>query len=90
MDVYCPVCTEPLDISCFHDEADEQGISFNEALRAFQSRGCESLTVYGFGPCEKVDSLRGDAMSALFDLLGDDVDGAAAMMEDFEYMGMFD
>jgi len=26
----------------------------------------------------------------MFDLLGDDVDGAAAMMEDFEYFGMLD
>jgi hypothetical protein len=81
-------------MDCLHDEADEQGKTFNEVLHAFQSKGCAALTVYG-----KVDgshfqeiggSFRAAAMGAMFDLLGDDVDGAAAMMEDAEYMGMFD
>lgn len=93
MDIYCPQCAEPLDMDCLHDEADEQNISYTEALHNFQSKGCASLTVYGkadgthFG---QTGSLRADAMGAMFDLLGDDVDGAAAMMEDFDYLGIFD
>jgi len=35
-------------------------------------------------------SLRGMAMGAIMDILGDDVDGMASMMDDFEYAGMLD
>jgi hypothetical protein len=35
-------------------------------------------------------SLRGEAMGAMAELLGDDIDGMASIMDDFEYMGMLD
>ncbi len=90
MDIYCPKCGEPLDNDCLHDEADEQGISYAEVAANFRAKGCEALTVYGNGePCVPTGSYRAAAMDALYDLLGDDMDGAASMMEDAEMMGMF-
>ena len=67
----------------------EEGMyaNFQEALHAFQTKGCEAL---GEPKCERSNDLKGEVMGAMFDLLGDDVDGAAAMMEDFEYFGMLD
>lgn len=89
MDVYCPKrgCNEPVDQDYFHDVADMNETSYREVARDFQQRGCEAL-----GETHNVgnDDGRGEVMSAMFDLLGDDIDGAAAMMEDFEYMGAFE
>jgi hypothetical protein len=87
MDLYCPKCGEPLDNDCLHDEADEQGKTYREVLRDFQSRGCEALVTYGKGDgghWQPVGGERASVMAAMFDLLGDDADGAAAMMEDWE------
>lgn len=62
----------------------------------FYSKGCNALLTF-MGRTEadwcvrpdKPGMQRGDAMSALADLMGDDLDGIASMMEDAEYMGMF-
>lgn len=88
MDIYCTRCSEPIDMDYLHDLVEEgMYANFKEALHAFQTKGCEAL---GEPQCERSDSLRAAAMGAMFDLLGDDVDGAAAMMDDFEYMGAFE
>ena len=88
MDIYCPKsgCGEPLDNDYLHDVVDE-GLhpDYRAALRAFQSQGC---TAVGLTHSEGNDNGRAEVMSAMFDLLGDDADGAAAMMEDFEYLGL--
>lgn len=79
MDVKCHTCGEPVDIFYFHDVAEEQGRTFDEVRADFYRRGCEALgdshngTTYEDGP----------AVLALQELLGDDIDGLAAMMEDF-------
>jgi len=82
MDVYCPTrgCGEPLDQDYFHDVED---MTYQEASRAFRSKGCEGI---GLTHSTGNDPLRSEAMGAMFDLLGDDVDGAASMMEDFDFM----
>lgn len=89
MDIICPVCTEPWDLSELHDA--EGGLSFSEANALFHTKGCGP--VFGV-TCKPVtasgDRLRGDVSAAMYDLLGDDVDGIAAMMEDFDMMGGFD
>lgn len=85
MDIICPVCTEPWDISELHEN--DEGLSFSEANTLFHTKGCGA--VFG-GSCKPVSSLRGDVSAAMFDVLGDDVDGIAAMMEDFDAMGMLD
>lgn len=64
-----------------HDTVDE-GLhpNFNAALRAFQSQGCEGV---GLTCSTGNDSDTAAMADAMYDLLGDDIDGAAAMMEDF-------
>jgi hypothetical protein len=91
MDLYCPVCAEPIDFDELHymgDYTDGVDVPFAVARERFARIGCEA-----FGQSHNRDgvgSFRAEASSMLFDLLGDDVDGVAAMMEDAEYMGMFE
>lgn len=79
MDVYCPKCGEPCDMDYFHDVADDIDSDFNTVMRDFQSRGCVAID---FGECTPNDSLQALYADALYDLLGDDIDGAAAMLAD--------
>lgn len=80
MDVYCSKCSEPVDTDYFHDVADENGTTYRTVMRDFQARGCEALGMkHGdMGPNPYAD--------ALYDLLGDDMDGAASMMADFPHL----
>lgn len=86
MDIYCPKCAEPVEIDYLHDVADDNGTTFTVELHRFQSDGCKAIGAR----CNPVkDRGRASAAAALYDLLGDDIDGAAAMLEDFEMMGGF-
>ena len=87
MDVYCPRCAEPCDIDEFHYVDD---MTFDQARTTFfdRSKGCGVL--FGGKPCTPDNSLRAEASAALSDILGDDVDGIASMLDDFEYIGMLD
>jgi hypothetical protein len=91
MDIYCPKtgCGEPVDMDYLHDVADEQGRTYTEVVHDFQARGCEALGESHAVRAASNDSFRAEVMASMFDLLGDDVDGAAAMMEDAEYLGLF-
>lgn len=91
MDLYCPTCTEPWDNDCLHDEAQESGRTYREVAADFRERGCHALeTAYGAADCQPANNMRAAAMGAMFELCGDDMDGAASLMDDFEYMGMLD
>lgn len=83
MDVKCKFCREPWDIDTFHDAADEQGCSFDDVRKRFQAEGCKAI---GWGNCNpETVTARPDArLSILDELLGDDIDGIAAMIEDFD------
>lgn len=77
MDLYCSTCSEPVDNDYFHDVAAETGRTYSEVASDFRNRGCEALgDSHGEGAPNPY-------ASALYDLLGDDMDGAAAMMEDY-------
>lgn len=87
-DIYCPRCGEPWEIDTFHDVAEEQSITFRQALDRFYTDGCAAT---GWtGECAVRTNGRTMAMGALAELMGDDVDGIAALMGDFEYLGMLD
>lgn len=87
MDIICPKCAEPWDVSELHEA--EDGLTFSEARAMFAAQGCGPVFGARCTPATSDrDRLRADVSSAMFDLLGDDVDGCASMMEDFEYMGM--
>ena len=81
MDVYCPRCGEPYEI--YHLEHDA---SSEERRRFWDGDGCASC----YGKEVKRRPFRAQAAEVLHDILGDDIDGLAAMMEDFEYAGMLD
>lgn len=73
-------------------EAIEYAVLFRKVQRDFQTRGCEAMESFGARhsePSESTDRTFGltrqDAASALYDLLGDDIDGAAAMLEDLGF-----
>jgi len=95
MDIMCPRCGEPWDNDELHEEAShrqEEGLNSSYATVAadFRVRGCGAFTAYG-AECnaEALGSGRAAAASALYDLLGDDMDGAAAMLDDGAYLGLF-
>jgi len=84
MDVYCHRCGEPWEIDTFWDVAEENGLSYNDVQQLFKKTGCEVMT--GGYKCEVRRDHKGELMTALYDVLGDDFDGIAATLEDFDFM----
>lgn len=76
MDIYCPKCGEPCDIWEFDDPADR---------KRYAKIGCEAV---GFGRCTPTDPARQATLSAIAEVMGDDLDGMAAMAEDAEMLGL--
>lgn len=87
MDINCPRCAEPVEIDYLHDIADEDGTTFLEVLHAFQADGCEAIHSRCNPRVSDRDRARAAGASMLYEILGDDIDGAAAMLEDFEMFG---
>lgn len=93
MDLYCPKCGEPWDNECFHDEASESNRTYTEVARDFAQRGCVALET-AYGPvgedckANQRNSNRAHISEIAFDLMGDDTDGVASMMQDAEYLGL--
>lgn len=89
MDVYCPKCSEPFDLDEFHDIADEQDSTYAKVTAAFRLNGCEAIgSRHGNMEPQRdktYDLTPAEASSALYDLLGDDMDGAAAMLDDMGF-----
>ena len=82
MDIKCHRCGEPWELDTFHDVAAEQGITFDAAMRRFRREGCAGTG--WIEPCGRTyDPAKSMALVELGDMLGDDVDGFAAMIEDF-------
>jgi hypothetical protein len=89
MDLYCARCGEPVDNDEFHDRAEEVGSTYREVSRDFRSRGCAAIGARCSEPSTEVDRSYGltrqAAAGAMYDLLGDDMDGAAAMLDDLGF-----
>ncbi len=94
MDIKCRHCGEPWDIAELHDmlsEAREEVLPFKKARELFYRYGCGAFQNQ---PAEKCNNepIESDAtlagIDALQDLLGDDVDGLASTLEDFEAAGL--
>lgn len=84
MDIYCTRCGEPWDMDTLWDIADERDITYNKAHRIFLKEGCKAIGA-------DIDCIpQGKQVSAMYavlaDLMGDDVDGIASTLEDFEYL----
>ena len=81
MDIYCTTCGEPWEL--WNDGEGEP--AYKKAKRG----ACPSCD----GDPAKAGrsgSMQAMATAALVDILGDDDDGIASMLEDFEYIGGFD
>ena len=98
MDIYCSKCAEPWDNDCIHDEVEarrdngDTEATYKRVAREFQVKGCMALaTAYGLaeGDCEAAanesDSTRALLASVAYEMLGDDMDGAASMLDDYFY-----
>ena len=88
MDIRCPKCGEPWDIDSLHEEADYQGRTFKEIRNEFVSKGCGSALGNAEWCDSHANSSAANIASLAFDLMGDDVDGVASMLEDAEQMGL--
>jgi len=77
MDLYCKRCGEPYDFFHVQDE-----MIATERIHFYDGEGCPSC----FGKEVQRQPMRAQAMAALHKVLGDDLDGLAAMLEDAEYM----
>lgn len=76
MDIYCSQCAEPLDNDELHVLVEEgQFKTYAEAATAFRAHGCVVVTGKA---CVATDMAVG--IAEVYDLLGDDMDGAAAML----------
>jgi peroxiredoxin len=58
---------------------DGRRISYQAAVKEFQKRGCEA---FGSSHNKPMDKETARAAKAIYDLLGDDMDGAASELED--------
>jgi hypothetical protein len=86
MDLYCQKCDEPWDLH--HVEHDMDQDDENGKARFKAGEGCPCCDWGKSAPEQQ--SLKGMAMGMMADILGDDVDGMASMMDDFDYAGYFD
>lgn len=92
MDIYCttPGCNEPWDTyevqTCLAEELD---ITPAQALKLFRRKGCAAFPGAQCAVDPDANNVRGAATAALFDLMPDDADGVAAMLDDAEYVGLF-
>lgn len=90
MDVHCKFCGEPVDMNEFHNGTN----SFQKIYNLFKEYGCPiaDQAIDGKGAFEMklktcqhapiVDDVTLDAIDAIQDLLGDDADGAASILQD--------
>lgn len=88
VDIRCTKCGEPWSIDSLHDEADWQEVSFDVIRRQFSLKGCEAL---GCGCNEATLGSNAATVASLAEeLMGDDIDGIASMLEDAGMMGLLD
>jgi hypothetical protein len=84
MDILCPKCGEPVDHDELHERAKETMRHYDDVAREFREIGCAALgfkhAVPGQRPIEA--EARATAARGVYDALGDDMDGAAALFED--------
>ena len=94
MDIRCPVCGEPWDMDSLHEETearwpgrpwrtgqghhqdDYEKNYYGRVRTEFRVKGCAALGA-------RCSTRQADPrLSVLYNMLGDDLDGAASMMED--------
>jgi hypothetical protein len=83
-DLPCPKCGEPFDADEFHDWNDK---TYAENLKAYQTQGCAGIGM----TCNDIPNAHGSdtaaVASAMYDLLGDDIDCMDDVMDEARAMG---
>ena len=106
MDIYCKFCREPWDMYELHGLAktlfgEDTTPNYHKSKDLFYKFGCAAFGQGwdGIMPTEATckpaveteqDKTTRENLAMLQELLGDDVDGLAALSEDFRYVGMLD
>jgi hypothetical protein len=95
-DIVCPKCCEPCEIDTLHEYVSEvvdlmpaasASVSFASVYQTFITDGCgAALHLWEWG-CEPVTDGGRAIVAELAYLMGDDVDGFAAMCDDFDVLG---
>ena len=81
MDIYCPKCGEPWDHDALHDMwARGKKVPYAQACKAFQTKGCRAFA--GARCNTDKDTERALRAKVVYDVLRDDMDGAAAILSD--------
>lgn len=81
MDIRCPKCGEPWEIDSLHEV---DGMTFAQARKKFYKVGCEV-----FDSSHGYDDSNASLIAQMGqELMGDDVDGLASMMDDAEFFGL--
>lgn len=89
MDIYCPTCTEPIDHDELHTVAEELGSTYAAVSADFRKRGCKALApVYSAAHCTPGNAGTANMIAEVYGLLGDDMDGAASLLDDAQSMGL--
>ena len=84
--INCTKCGEPWELDSFHDIP---GLDYPTATQRFAVIGCAVFGVECYDDPSESDLSRASASSVLMDILGDDLDGVASMLDDLEYLGIF-
>lgn len=90
MDVYCRNCGEPWENETLHEVAQEMGTTYGKIAQAFSRTGCKAFNGSEYETTRCKADPKAEMRGMLADLLGDDMDGYSAMLEDMEYAGMLD
>lgn len=81
MDIMCPNCGEPWEFETLHDYAEENGSTYAKVAKVFRTKGCgEAFSAWRI-TCIKDENA--ESRFVLAEVLGDDMDGYASMMQDF-------
>ena len=81
MDIPCTICGEPFDIDELHYIAEETNTTYDQVREQFYRDGC-AVVMCSATRCTPTGNTL--ARFALADILGSDIDGYAAMTEDFD------
>jgi len=87
MDIYCLNCGEPFEVTEVYD--DPTGFEFGASRGQIKSCPC----CHGKKEAAVTDpkqKARLNNIALMAELLGDDVDGLASMIDDFDYVGLLD
>ena len=89
MDIYCTNCGEPWELDNGRYSTVIGGLGNWEPAYEKAKRGACPSCDGDPAKAGRSGSMQAMASKALVDILGDDNDGIAAMLEDYEYMGGF-